>query len=88
MYRYIKAFERYTKRNIIVYYSGFLFVDANTGIQEEDMNGFMSAVHKMDKEKGLDLFLHTPGGLVSATEGIGNYLKERYEAFMEGICRN
>lgn len=75
LYRYIKAFERHSHRNIIIYYSGFLFAEGNTGIQEEDMNGFMSAVHKMDKKKGLDLFLHTPGGLVSATEGIGNYLK-------------
>lgn len=50
LFKYIKAFERHTNRNIIVYYSGFLFAAANTGIQEEDMNGFMSAVHKMDKK--------------------------------------
>jgi len=83
LYKYIKAFERHTKRNLIVYYSGFLFVDGNTGIQEEDMNGFMSAVHKMNKAKGLDLFLHTPGGLVSATEGIGNYLKAVFNGNIE-----
>lgn len=83
LFKYVKAFERHTNRNIIVYYSGFLFTDTNTGIQEEDMNGFMSAVHKMDKKKGLDLFIHTPGGLVSTTEGIGNYLKAVFNGNIE-----
>ena len=38
------------------------------------MNALMNAAHKLDRKKGLDLILHTPGGLVSATEAIGNYL--------------
>mgnify|MGYP004596818969 CR=1 FL=1 len=75
LFKYLKAFEKHSNRNIIIYYSGFLSSERNTSIQEEDMNGFMAAVYKMDKKKGLDLFLHTPGGLVSAAEGIGNYLR-------------
>ena len=74
--RYMQAFVDRTKRNLILYYSGFLFApNENVSIQEEDMEGFMAALYKMDKSRGLDLFLHTPGGSVSATEGIGNYLK-------------
>lgn len=74
--RYMQAFVDRTKRNLILYYSGFLFApNENVSIQEEDMEGFMAALYKMDKSSGLDLFLHTPGGSVSATEGIGNYLK-------------
>lgn len=74
--RYMQAFVGRTKRNLILYYSGFLFApNENVSIQEEDMEGFMAALYKMDKSCGLDLFLHTPGGSVSATEGIGNYLK-------------
>lgn len=75
LFKYLKAFERHTGRNIIIYYSGFLSSGENASIQEEDMNGFMGAVYRMNKKKGLDLFLHTPGGLVSASEGIGNYLR-------------
>ena len=75
LFKYLAAFERYTGRNIIIYYSGFLFTGKDTGIQDADMNDFMAAVYKMDKSRGLDLFLHTPGGMVSATEGIGNYLR-------------
>lgn len=76
-YKYLDAFAEKTKRNVIVYYSGWLdFPNANTAIDETDMSGFMNAVYKMDKTKGLDLVLHTPGGEVTATEAIGNYLKE------------
>lgn len=75
LFKYLRDFENHTDRNVIVYYSGFLYTESKTSIQDEDMNGFMNAVYKMDKSKGLDIFLHTPGGLVSATEGIGNYLR-------------
>lgn len=72
--KYMSAFSKRTGRNIIVYYSGFLFANGKTSIDEDDMNGFMAAIYRMDKARGLDLFLHTPGGSVAATEGIGDYL--------------
>ena len=40
------------------------------------MNGFMSVVHGLDKDKGVDLILHTPGGSLDATDAIGQYLKK------------
>ncbi|MBM6683707.1 ATP-dependent Clp protease proteolytic subunit [Collinsella intestinalis] len=39
------------------------------------MNGFMNAIFGMDREKGLDLILHTPGGEIAAAEAIVNYLR-------------
>lgn len=74
--RYLEGLFQYTNRNIIAYYSGFL---SKPGIQllsvnDEDMTGFMTAVHGLDKSKGLDLFLHTPGGSIAATECLVNYL--------------
>ena len=36
----------------------------------------MSVIHKMERKKGLDLILHTPGGDVAATESLVDYLKE------------
>jgi len=81
--KYLKEFEKHTGRNIIVYYSGFLYSKEDTGIQDEDMNGFMAAVHGMDKTKGLSIFLHTPGGLVSTTEGIGDYLRSVFNGNIE-----
>jgi hypothetical protein len=38
------------------------------------MNGMMAVVHNMDRSKGLDLVLHTPGGGVEAGRAIVEYL--------------
>lgn len=79
--KYIKQLSNHTGRNTIVYYSGWLQkpVLANQGIDfsinDNDKNGFMTVVNKLDRTKGLDLILHTPGGGISATESIVHYLK-------------
>jgi len=75
-------FELYHKngRNVIAYYSGWLSKPdvAQTEITDEDKNGFMMAVHGMDRKKGLNLILHTPGGSISATESIVDYLHRMF----------
>ncbi len=48
-------------------------------INDEDKNGFMSAVHGLDKTKGLDLLLHTPGGSISSTQSIVDYLHKMFK---------
>lgn len=59
--KYLKRLNRHTDRNVIAYYSGWLSKpDIQSDINDEDKNGFMMAVHKLDKRKGLDLILHTP----------------------------
>ncbi len=73
--KYMNQFATHRGRNLILYYSGFLFGFEDSNIQEADMEGFMSAIYRMPKQDGLDLFLHTPGGSVPATEGIGSYLR-------------
>lgn len=77
--KYMTAFEKRSRRNLLVYYSGFLYTDEGVSIHDGDTEGFMSALYKMDKSKGLDLFLHTPGGTVSATEAIGDYLRSVFK---------
>lgn len=75
---YIKDIESITGRNIIAYYSGWLKAPnvSFTSIDDNDKNAFMNAVYGMDKNKGLDLILHTPGGDLAATESIVGYLKQ------------
>lgn len=77
----IKTLADTTGRNVICYYSGFLENSdhPDIAISDKDMNGFMTAVHGLDKSKGLDLIIHSPGGSVSATEAIGNYLKNEFK---------
>ncbi len=77
--KYLKALHEYTKRNIIAYYSGFLSKpNILADINDEDKNGFMMASHKVEKDRGLDLILHTPGGSIAATQSIVDYLRRMF----------
>jgi hypothetical protein len=38
----------------------------------------MLCVHELDKTKGLDLFVHTPGGSIAATQSLVHYLHEMF----------
>ena len=75
-YKYLNALSEYRGRNIITYYSGWMFRPSaeDVSINDKDINAFMEVLHKLDKGKGLDLILHTPGGEISAAEQIINYL--------------
>jgi ATP-dependent protease ClpP protease subunit len=76
--------SKYTKRNTIIYYSGWLQKSAPElaqalSINDMDMNGFMTTINGLDTAIGLDLILHTPGGEVAATEAIISYLQSKFE---------
>jgi len=79
--KYLKELSDKTERNVIVYYSGWLQKGnlAKHGfrfdIVDSDKMGFMSTVNGLDREKGIDIVLHTPGGSIGATESIVHYLK-------------
>lgn len=74
--KYIAELSATTGRNTIIYYSGWLQKPnlAGTEVNDNDKNGFMTVIHKLDRKKGLDLVLHTPGGEVAATESLIDYL--------------
>ena len=78
---YLNKISSITGRNVIAYYSGWLKKpDApHVSIDEQDKNAFMTTVYKLDKKKGLDLILHTPGGDIAATESIVTYLKNIFK---------
>lgn len=80
--RYLKRMEESTGRNVIAYYSGWLQKPGleNSAITDDDKNGFMVTIHQLDRSKGLDLLLHTPGGSITATESIVNYLHKMFGA--------
>lgn len=80
--KYLKDLADLTGRNTIIYYSGWLQKQElangdriHVSVNDNDKAGFMSAISNLDKTKGLDLILHTPGGDIAATESIVNYLK-------------
>ena len=74
-----------TGRNVIVYYSGWLQKPdlVRRGMQGFDINdsdksSFMATIHGLDRAKGLDLVLHTPGGEIAATESLVHYLRQMF----------
>jgi ATP-dependent protease ClpP protease subunit len=74
--KYLAQIAAKTGRNVIAYYSGWLQGKnpADSIVNDRDKNAFMVNIHKLDRSRGLDLILHTPGGDLAATESIVDYL--------------
>lgn len=90
--RYLNRLFKHTKRNVILYYSGWLQKPhllkepaISLGISDADKNGFMSVIHKLDRSRGLDLILHTPGGDMAATESLVDYLRSMFGTDVRAI---
>jgi hypothetical protein len=84
--KYLKQLSDRLGRPVISYYSGFLSkrdkdgrFHAECAISDLDMNGFMAAFHGLDRSRGLDLILHTPGGGVEAARAIIEYIYKMFE---------
>jgi hypothetical protein len=83
--KYLGKLEALTGRAVIAYYSGFLqkrLPDGRThpeaAITDLDINGLMATIHGLDRTRGLDLILHTPGGGIEATRSIVSYLNKQF----------
>jgi membrane-bound ClpP family serine protease len=85
--KYLAKLQKLTGRNIIAYYSGWLQKPGVRGIEvnDADKNGFMNVVHGLDRSKGLDLLLHTPGGDTAATESLVDYLRAMFGTNIRAI---
>lgn len=81
--QYLRKLSNYTKRNVLVFYSGWLQVPETpsfyVSINDSDKTGIMDCCRSVDRSKGLDIILHTPGGDIAATESIIDYLYSLYE---------
>jgi Serine dehydrogenase proteinase len=85
--KYLNRLFRHTNRNVIAYYSGFLSKPRIDGVEinDEDKNGFMLCIHGLDRSKGVDLLLHTPGGDGQATVSLVDYLRSIFGKNMRAI---
>lgn len=83
----LKSISKKTDRNTITYYSAWLTKPdvANLQIVDADKNAFMQAIFGMEKKKGLDLILHTPGGDIAAAESIVDYLHSIFDDNIRAI---
>jgi ClpP class serine protease len=91
--RYIKTLSQYTKRDTILYMSGFttkkmVNIPGNLlSITIEDIQGFMSALHGL-KHDELDLILHSPGGSLEAADQLVQYLRSKYKHIRAIVPQN
>lgn len=79
---YMKKISNLTKRNVICYISAWLqgsSPNVDYSINDNDMIGLMNALSGLDRTKGLDLIIHTPGGNITATESIVEYLRVMFK---------
>ncbi len=83
--KYLLNLEKYVGRPVIAYYSGFLQkrdpagqLHPESAITDLDMNGLMAVIHNIERNKGLDVLIHTPGGGIEATRGIVEYLYKMF----------
>ncbi len=82
----LKELSEHTGRNTILYFSAFMNKNVrDSTINDKDINAFMETVHGLDRNKGLDLILHTPGGDISATEQIIKYLHSMFDGNIRAI---
>lgn len=85
-HKYLLNLQEVTGRTVLCYYSGWQQGRNNqVDINDSDMEGFMSAVNGLDRNKGLSLVLHTPGGDPNAAESIVTYLRKMFDDNIEVI---
>lgn len=79
--KYLNLISVITGRNTIAYYSGWLQKPfaSDTAVNDKDKAGFMLTINKLNRSKGLDLVLHTPGGDIAATESLVDYLYSMFD---------
>lgn len=86
--KYLQQLHEKTGRNVIAYYSGWLSNPGAFGIDvnDEDKAAFMMAIHGLEnKDAGLDLILHTPGGGIAAAESLVDYLRRIFGCNIRAI---
>ncbi len=91
--KYLKALSEFTGRDTIIYSTAFSTKKLPNlpgflvSINQEDIQGFMSALHGLENDK-LDLILHSPGGSLEAAEQIVNYLRSKYSEIRAIVPQN
>lgn len=77
--KYLTLLHQHTKRNVILYASGWLQKPAvdGTSIDDEDIQAMMEVSQGMSGPD-LDLILHSPGGSPESAEAVVSYLRSRF----------
>lgn len=79
---HLAQLHAHTGRNVIVYASGWLQKSGLppdlVSVHPSDIDGLMEVVKACDRDKPLDLLIHSPGGSGDAAEQLVNYLRQKF----------
>ncbi|NLT36751.1 MAG: serine protease [Methanomassiliicoccus sp.] len=81
--KYLARMSEVSGRNTILYSSRWTVPTEGlnpglTMVNNEDIHGFMEAIHDLDYSKGLDLVIHSPGGSPTAAEALVKYIRAKF----------
>lgn len=84
--KYLGVLVSQRGRNVISYYSGVLHKAGHTPnslMNDRDFSMMASVIEQLDRSKGLDLVLHTPGGEIGAVEKVAEFLLKYFNSDIE-----
>lgn len=84
--RYLKALSDHTGRNTLLYSTRWTSAGPPadpdlTAIVPDDIEGFIEVFVGLDRTKGLDLILHSPGGSPAAAEAVVSFIRASFPDF-------
>lgn len=91
--KYLTELSDFTDRDVVIVSSAFSSMKVQNlptfliSITNEDIQGFMSSLYGLKRDK-LDLILHSPGGSLEAAEQIVKYLRSKYKHIRVIIPQN
>jgi hypothetical protein len=90
----LHALHKYSGSDVVLYATGFTSPVKQPNISSslfavtvDDMQGFMSALHRLEGQR-LDLILHSPGGSLDAADQLVQYLRSKYSHIRALIPQN
>jgi hypothetical protein len=81
--KYINRYVKYTNRNFLLYASEFISGQKPgilTMLDKGDKTFFGDALRDLDKEKGIDILIESPGGLGEVAESIAKMIRHSFDS--------
>jgi hypothetical protein len=76
---YVVALHEHTGRNVVTYYTDWMGKGGDVSIALPDVHGLMEVFRDLDKDAGLDLIIHSPGGDPTAADSMVRYMRAKFD---------
>lgn len=77
---YLIALHQVTGRNTVTYYTDWMGSNSpDVSINLTDLHGLMEVFKDLDRSRGLDLLIHSPGGDPTAADSLVRYMRAMFD---------